>query len=442
MVFGKLDFFLCKEKAFDALKNLYLLEIENLKTISKKDLSAIAIESIVYPLFGISIDGKVYQSSITQLDYFEQYYKNELNFLSQSLFLGKKIQYIVGKSNVPISISLVNEKLANELTQEQMASRKINIFSLDEVEKDEDNFQKKDKSLKILYFEANRIDYSFNKIKHYCGINPKFIQSNIIYVNYQKYLPYFFEYAKQGILNEEYEDLIGPFNISLKNNNMKFPKEWNDSIHLPQMPAYNLIKKNHEGITMINIGVGASNTKTITDHLAVLRPRFIMMLGHCAGMQSIQNIGDYLIGTDHIMLNFNNETYDFLSSSAAAEKCEGILLSNPVHKGAVVSVCDRNWEFNLNKTFAEVKNFNPFGVDMESAMMVKICNDYNIQSLSFLCISDRPLHKEIRLCKMAEQFYKERLKNHFYDAVKIIKNFYFEKQRLQDGSLKDGPLFR
>jgi hypothetical protein len=33
------------------------------------------------------------------------------------------------------------------------------------------------------------------------------------------------------------------------------------------------------GITFINIGVGPSNAKTITDHLAVLRPHCWMMLG-------------------------------------------------------------------------------------------------------------------------------------------------------------------
>jgi AMP nucleosidase len=40
-----------------------------------------------------------------------------------------------------------------------------------------------------------------------------------------------------------------------------------------QMPAYHLIAEGGCGITLVNIGVGPSNAKTITDHLAVLRPR-------------------------------------------------------------------------------------------------------------------------------------------------------------------------
>ncbi|MDK6563142.1 AMP nucleosidase, partial [Escherichia coli] len=38
-----------------------------------------------------------------------------------------------------------------------------------------------------------------------------------------------------------------------------------------QMPRYDLITENGDGITMINLGVGPSNAKTITDSLAVLR---------------------------------------------------------------------------------------------------------------------------------------------------------------------------
>ena len=54
---------------------------------------------------------------------------------------------------------------------------------------------------------------------------------------------------------------------------------------LPQMPAYHLVRQDRSGITMVNIGVGPANAKTITDHIAVLRPHAWMMLGHCAGLR-------------------------------------------------------------------------------------------------------------------------------------------------------------
>jgi AMP nucleosidase len=40
-----------------------------------------------------------------------------------------------------------------------------------------------------------------------------------------------------------------------------------------QMPAYHLIAPDRSGITLVNIGVGPSNAKTICDHLAVLRSK-------------------------------------------------------------------------------------------------------------------------------------------------------------------------
>src|SRR3546814_21017791 len=54
------------------------------------------------------------------------------------------------------------------------------------------------------------------------------------------------------------------------------------------------------GITLINIGVGPSNAKTITDHVAVLRPSAWLMLGHCAGLRTTQRLGDYVLAHGYV----------------------------------------------------------------------------------------------------------------------------------------------
>src|SRR5205085_3866 len=46
--------------------------------------------------------------------------------------------------------------------------------------------------------------------------------------------------------------------------------------------------------------------KTITDHIAVLRPHAWLMLGHCAGLRSSQQLGDYVLAhayvrEDHVL---------------------------------------------------------------------------------------------------------------------------------------------
>ena len=68
--------------------------------------------------------------------------------------------------------------------------------------------------------------------------------------------------------------------------------EW----HRFQMPAYHLVAPDGEGVTLVNIGVGPSNAKNITDHLAVLRPNCWLMVGHCGGLRDTQRIGDYVAG--------------------------------------------------------------------------------------------------------------------------------------------------
>ena len=60
------------------------------------------------------------------------------------------------------------------------------------------------------------------------------------------------------------------------------------------MPAWHLITADGQGITLVNIGVGHVNAKTICDHLAVLRPDVWLMIGHCSGTCR-QAIGDYVL---------------------------------------------------------------------------------------------------------------------------------------------------
>src|SRR5262249_26454905 len=69
---------------------------------------------------------------------------------------------------------------------------------------------------------------------------------------------------------------------------------------LPQMPAYHLARADGSGITMVTIGVGPATGKTITDPIAVLRPHAWIMLGHCAGLRTTQQLGDYVLAHGYV----------------------------------------------------------------------------------------------------------------------------------------------
>src|SRR5947199_10557784 len=76
------------------------------------------------------------------------------------------------------------------------------------------------------------------------------------------------------------------------------------------MPAYHLIADGGIGITLVNIGVGPSNAKTICDHVAVLRPHVWLMIGHYGGLRPSQSIGDYVLA--HAQLRDNHLLADVL----------------------------------------------------------------------------------------------------------------------------------
>ena len=64
---------------------------------------------------------------------------------------------------------------------------------------------------------------------------------------------------------------------------------------IPQMPSYHLKRADGNGITFVNIGVGPSNAKTATDLIVVLRPHAWLMVGHCAGLHSRLNLGNFVL---------------------------------------------------------------------------------------------------------------------------------------------------
>ena len=74
----------------------------------------------------------------------------------------------------------------------------------------------------------------------------------------------------------------------------------NSQWHRFQMPAYHLTRPDGQGVTLVNIGVGPSNAKNITDHLAVLRPHCWLMVGHCGGLRQSQRIGDYVLAHGYL----------------------------------------------------------------------------------------------------------------------------------------------
>ena len=122
----------------------------------------------------------------------------------------------------------------------------------------------------LCLFTAQRVDYSLARLDHYTATDPKHFQNFVLFTNYQFYVDEFEHFARRALNNPDsgYESFVGPENFEIFSSQTEIPR----SSKLPQMPSYHLKRSDGNGITLVNIGVGPSNAKTATDHIAVLRP--------------------------------------------------------------------------------------------------------------------------------------------------------------------------
>ena len=206
---------------------------------------------------------------------------------------------------------------------------------------------------------------------------------------------------------------------------------------LPQMPAYHLLRADSSGITMVNIGVGPANAKTITDHIAVLRPHAWLMLGHCAGLRNTQALGDYVLAhgyvrEDHVLdedlplwvpIPALAEIQVALETAVAdVTKLKGYELKRIMRTGTVASTDNRNWELLPQRTpERRFSQSRAVALDMESATIAANGFRFRVPYGTLLCVSDKPLHGEIKLPGMANHFYRERVNQHLLIGIRAIE---------------------
>lgn len=144
----------------------------------------------------------------------------------------------------------------------------------------------------LALFDAARVDYSLRRLVHYTGSDWRHVQRWILLTNYHRYIDKFVRLAVGPLMaSGQYERLVMPGNIAIERGTPAAEAEARIAAsqwHRYQMPAYHLVGAGGEGVTLVNIGVGPSNAKNITDHLAVLRPHCWLMVGHCGGLRQSQ----------------------------------------------------------------------------------------------------------------------------------------------------------
>ena len=118
---------------------------------------------------------------------------------------------------------------------------------------------------------------------------------------------------------------------------------------------------NNTGISLINIGVGPSNAKTITDHISVLRPDAMIMVGHCGGLRNHQRIGDFVLASgyyrddrvlDDVFPMGNPVIPNYLLNSYLKQALDQHGIEHRI--GTVFTTANRNWEFSAKDTVQRI----------------------------------------------------------------------------------------
>jgi len=316
------------------------------------------------------------------------------------------------------------------------------------------------RDMPLSLFDGLRTDYSLARLKHYTGSEVSDFQDFILFTNYHRYVDEFVNWGAQQIGTDGYVALTGAAGLDIREPAANAQDQLNDTAwRRHQMPAYHLIREDGRGITLVNIGVGPSNAKTICDHLAVLRPHAWLMIGHCGGLRSTQKIGDFVLAhaylrDDHVLDSVLPpeipippiaEVQQALAGAAeAVSGTQGANLKQRLRTGTVVTTDDRNWELLYSSSAKRFSQSRAIAIEMESATIAAQGYRFRLPYGTLLCVSDKPLHGEIKLPGQANQFYEEAIAAHLQMGIVACKRLRDEGDRLHSRKLRafNEPPFR
>ncbi len=396
--------------------------------------------------YGFVAGPGTFETTLTRPDLFAGYYRDQLRLLLKN----HRVQIEVGTSAqpIPVHFSLAeNDHLEGSITPERRLMMR-DLFDLPDLAAMDDGIANgthqpaPGEPSPLSLFTAPRVDYSLHRLRHYSGTAPEHFQNFVLFTNYQFYIDEFIKLGHTLMADAacEYEAFVEPGNVITRRSGLAaLPADALGAAppRLPQMPAYHLVRPDGSGVTMVNIGVGPANAKTITDHIAVLRPHAWVMLGHCAGLRNTQQLGDYVLAhgyvrEDHVL---DEELPLWVPIPALAEiqvaleqavadvtKLQGWELKHILRTGTVASTDNRNWELlphpGPEKRFSQSR---AVALDMESATIAANGFRFRVPYGTLLCVSDKPLHGEIKLPGMANTFYRERVDQHLRIGLRAME---------------------
>jgi AMP nucleosidase len=95
-------------------------------------------------------------------------------------------------------------------------------------------------------------------------------------------------------------------------------------------------------------------------------------------------------------------------------------LKTRMRTGTVASTDNRNWELRYDELYRRFSQSRAIAIDMESATIAANGFRLRVPYGTLLCVSDKPMHGEIKLSGMANTFYRERIRQHLLIALEAV----------------------
>lgn len=478
--------YLNANEAIDRLEQLYEASLLALREAISQyiengtvpDLQARAEGLFAYPQLEVTWDGSSqtpyrtraygrfarpgkYVTTLTRPELFRKYLYSQLSILEKDY--NATFTVSASQQEMPYPFVIDGSDLVLDRTMTAGLAMSFPTTDLAKIVDDvSDGISTATDSFPLSHFDALRTDFSLARLKHYTGTPPEHFQPYVLFTNYSRYVDEFVRWACEQILdpNSPYIALscAGGNYITAEDRDPSSAASdlaWKKH----QMPAYHLITENGQGITLVNIGVGPSNAKTICDHLAVLRPHAWLMIGHCGGLRESQTIGDYVLAhaylrDDHVLdavlppdipipsiAEVQRALYD---ATKLVSNMPGEEVKQRLRTGTVVTSDDRNWELRFSASARRFSLSRAVAIDMESATIAAQGYRFRVPYGTLLCVSDKPLHGEIKLPGQANHFYEGAISEHLQIGIKAIDLLRAEGDKLHSRKLRtfDEPPFR
>ena len=188
----------------------------------------------------------------------------------------------------------------------------------------------------------------------------------------------------------------------------------------------------HDGISIINFGMGSANAATVMDLLSAIEPKAVLFLGKCGGLKKKNKLGDLILPLAGI--RGEGTSNDYLPPEVPA------LPSFKLQKAVSATIADYDKDYWTGTVFTtnrrvwehdeEFKNYlrkcRAMAIDMETATIFSTGFVNQIPTGALLLVTDQPMIPEgVKTEKSDNQVSKSYVDDHNkigIDALKEIKN--------------------